>query len=134
MALDRVNHLDFTTPDLEKTIEYLTQKLGFRLLRRTEHLGAAAELMSPAGDIMFEFHQLTEEYEIEFSATRPLFNHVAFEVVDCQEACKELKSKGVPFKIDLDLPHLRKESGRYVANTYDADDKRWIQLYEVERQ
>ena len=131
MALGKVNHLDFFVDDLEKTLEYFTEKMGFKLIRRTEHLGKAIELASPAGDLIFEFHQMTEEYQSNEAPVRPYFSHVAFEVDDLDKTYEELKNKGVPFITELDVPHLRAETGRKVANTYDADGHRWIQLQEV---
>lgn len=130
MALGKVNHLDFFVDDLEKTVEYFTEKLGFKLVRRTDHYGKSVELTTAAADVIFEFHQVTEEYKSKEASGRPYLSHIAFEVDDLDKTCQELKSKGVPFKTDLDAPQFQPATGRRLANTYDADGRRWIQLQE----
>jgi len=130
MALKKINHLDFYVDDLEKTLEYFTEKLGFKLVRRTEHYGKAIELALPASDAIFEFHQVTEEYKSKEASGRPYLSHIGFEVDDLDKTCKELKSKGVPFKAPFDIPRFVPETGRKLANAYDADGRGWIQLQE----
>ena len=129
MALGKINHIDFTVDDLGKAEEYFTKKLGFKLLRRTEHAGKSIELTSPAGDFLFDFHQGSEEvYKTgrEKSPGLPHFNHIAFKVDDINKEFEELKSKGVPFKGDA--PKFAPTTGRTLADAADADGRYWIQL------
>ena len=132
MALGKIDHIDITVDDLEKAEEYFTKKLGFKLLRRTEHGGKSIELQSPAGDFFFEFHQGSEEvYKAERERERPewscLFGHIAFKVDDINKEFEELKSKGVPIRPEGG-PELTTTTGRTLAEIEDADGRFWMQL------
>ncbi len=132
MALGKINHIDFTVDDLDKAEEYFTKKLGFKLLRRTEHGGKSIELTSPAGDFFFDFHQGSEElYKTEreraYNTGGPChFSHIAFKVDDINKEFEELKSKGVSFREDALV--FNPTTGRTLANVPDADERYWIQL------
>ena len=132
MALGKIDHIDFIVEDLDKAEEYFTEKLGFKLLRRTKHGGKAIELKSPAGDFFFDFHQMTDEIMNEIksaqeASTWPIyFNHIAFKVDDINKEFEELKSKGVSFRDDA--PVFVPTTGRRLADAPDADGRYWIQL------
>ena len=130
MALGKINHIDFTVDDLEKAEEYFTKKLGFKLLRRTEHAGKSIELTSPAGDFFLDLHQGSEELykaERESPGGPCHFNHIAFKVDDINKEFEELKSKGVPVR-EEDAPEFNPTTGRTLACAPDADGRFWIQL------
>ena len=129
MALGKIDHIDFFVDDLEKAEEYFTKKLGFKLSRRTEHVGKSIELTSPAGDFLFEFHQGSEELykaERESPGWPCHFSHIAFKVDDINKEFEELKSKGVSF--NEDAPFFYPPTGRTLANVLDADGHWWLQL------
>jgi len=130
MALGKIDHVDFAVDDLEKAEEYFTKRLGFKLLRRTEHLGKSIELTTPAGDFFFDLHQRSEESEKlvkeKFPGWPYLFSHVAFKVDDINKEFEELKSKGVSF--NEDAPFFYPPTGRTLANVLDADGHWWLQL------
>ena len=131
MALGKIDHIDIVVDDLEKAEEFFTKKLGFKLLRRTDHFGKSVELESPAGDFFFDFHQGNEdaykmEKELKGPGGLPHFGHIAFKVDDINKEYDDLKSKGVKFR--LAAPHLTPSTGRTVADTYDADGRFWFQL------
>ncbi len=133
MALGKIDHICFYVDDLEKAEEYFTKRLGFKLLRGTEHGRKSIELTSPAGDFFLEFYKVSEErYKAakEMSPGLPHFSHVAFKVDDINKEVEELISKGVLFK---EAPHFNPESGRTLANTSDADGRYWIQLSSIVR-
>ena len=141
MALGRIHHIDFRVEDLEKTVDYFTKKLGFKVVRRTEHAGGSVELVSPAGGEIFEFRKVTEEYLSRPGViNRAYFNHICFEVQDIDKEYEELKSNGVYFEEDgptpifegpADTPHLQPATGRKLVTTFDAEGHRCIQLVEV---
>ncbi len=132
MALGKIDHIDFTVDDLEKAEKHFTEKLGFKLLRRTDHAGKSIELTSPAGDFFLDIHQMTDEirdeYKTEQEASRwPIyFNHIAFKVDDINKEFEDMKSKGVQFR--LDAPDFNPATGRTLADTPDGDGRFWIQL------
>ena len=131
MALGKIDHIDFIVEDLEKAEEHFTKKLGFKLVRRTEHGGKAIELASPAGDFFFDLHQGSEElYKREREREKPggpcHFGHIAFKVDDINKEFEEMKSKEVLFS--RDAPVFEPTTGRTLANAADADGRYWIQL------
>ena len=131
MALGKIDHIDISVDDLEKAEEYFTKKLGFKLLRRTEHGGKSIELQSPAGDFLFDLHEargeLYEAWKKKEAPGGPLFlSHIAFKVDNIKKEFEELKSKGVSFL--KDAPGFNPTTGRTLANVADADGRFWIQL------
>ena len=134
MALGKIDHIHFVVEDLEKTVDYFTEKLGFKLVR---HYGRSVELTLPSGDEIFEFRQMTEEDKTEDKPSgvkepRPYLHHIAFQADDLDKTYEELKSKGLLFKTELDAPHQATASGRRLAHTYDGDGRRWIQIVQKE--
>ena len=132
MALGKIDHMDFTVGDLAKTEEYLTKKLGFKLLRRNKHKdnSISSELTSPAGDFILQIHQGSEE-ELKKRRVQPpewdlYFNHIAFAVADINRELKELKGNGVLFK-NTSTP-FNPITGRTLANIVGEDGCSWIQL------
>jgi len=130
MALGKIHHIDITVDDLEKAEEYFIKKLGFKLLRYTEHGGKAIEISSPAGDFFLDLHQGSEKrYKAlrEKTTLGPChFGHIAFKVDDINKEYEELKSKGVSFREDA--PVFNSSTGRTLAGAADADGRYWIQL------
>ncbi len=130
MALGKIDHIDLFVDDLEKAEKHFTEKLGFKLLRHTEHVGKSIELASPAGDFFLDLHQGSEELyktEREKSPGWPYyFNHIAFKVENINKEFEDMKSKGVSFR--LDAPNFNPTTGRTLANAPDADGRFWIQL------
>ena len=136
MALGKIDHMDFTTGDLEKAEEYLIKKLGFKPLRRIEHQdkSISSELTSPAGDFVLQLH-LGDEEKLKEKREQALkeslfFNHIAFRVDDINKEYEELKSKGVSFL--KDAPAFNPASGRILANAVDEDGRPWIQLCDTD--
>ena len=118
MTLGKINHIDFCVGDLEKTVKYYTEKMGFKEVRRIEHGGGSVELVSPAGGEIFEFSQVTEEYLRKPGVIdRPYLNHICFEVEDIDKEYEELKSKGVHFE-DADAPKYYAPTDRKLATTF----------------
>jgi len=129
MTLGKIDHISIFVDDLEKAEAYFTEKLGFRLLRRTEHAGKSVELTSPAGDFFFDLHEGNEQlYKgLKERAIGPCHvGHIAFKVDDVNEEFEELKGKGVPFFHET--PVLNPTTGRTLADASDADGRYWIQL------
>ena len=130
MALGKIAHLDLLATDLEKTEKYFTEKLGFKVAKRTKHGGGSIWLVAPEGDEIFEFQQATEEKVNKANNEwgRMFIRHIAFEVGDIDKTFEELKSKGVRFYDPK--PHFFKPTGRKLAMACDEDGRRTIQLQE----
>jgi catechol 2,3-dioxygenase-like lactoylglutathione lyase family enzyme len=117
-----IDHIELIVRDVEEFVTFF-QKLGFKLLTRTSHHGASAELQLP-GDHqpIFEIHQVSGEENIGV-------NHIAFKVDNAQEAYTELQSKGVT---SLRPPNFVVPTGRTTVNFRDPDGWR-LQLVDAER-
>ncbi|GAJ05774.1 unnamed protein product, partial [marine sediment metagenome] len=123
MGLGKIDHIDVSVGNLEMAEKYFTQKLGFRLMRRTEHGGKSVELQSPAGDFFFDIHEGGE------GLYRTEINHIAFSIDDINKEYEDLKSKGVPLRSDA--PVFNPTTGRTLVNVIDFDGHFWIQLTDV---
>ena len=107
------DHFQFIVKDLEESVEYFT-KMGFTLVRRTEHHDGSAEFqIGPDGPIM-ELHP-SERNE------NPGHDHFAVLVEDLEDAIDELREKG----LEVEGPRVVAATGRTLANFRDADGFRW---------
>ncbi len=131
MALGKVNHLHFAVDDLEGTVKYFTEKLGFKPQSLDKRPGRpSVGLMSPAGDLLFDFVKVSDKLkEVEAPVKGwPYLCHVAFEVEDAHKESEELRKKGVTY---VSEPDYNPKSGRTLGRICDADGRRWIQLQEI---
>jgi len=131
MALKRIHHIDIFVDNIEKVSEHFIDKLGFKPVKKSVHVGKSIELAIPAGEeVRFEFHQMTEEYrkthQKEMAYGKPDIDHIGFEVDDINKEFEDMKSKGVSFR--RDAPNLNPTTGRTLADAPDADGRFWIQL------
>jgi catechol 2,3-dioxygenase-like lactoylglutathione lyase family enzyme len=117
-----IDHIEIIVRDVKEYVEFY-QKLGFKLLKWTEHHGGSAELQLPGDNQpIFEIHQLlTEE--------NPGINHISFKVRDIDETHKQLKDAGISFYKDV---HASPTTGRKNALLRDPDGWR-LQLSDEKR-
>lgn len=117
-----IDHIELIVRDVEEFVTFF-QKLGFELLMRTGHHGAAAELKLPGeNQTIFEIHQVGGEEVIGV-------NHIALRVDDAEAAYKEFQAKGVSFTRG---PKYVDATGRTTVELRDPDGWR-IQLVDAER-
>lgn len=117
-----IDHIELIVRDVEEFIAFF-QKMGFKVLTRTSHHGASAELQLPGDNQpIFEIHQVGGEENIGV-------NHIAFKVDNAQESYEELQGKGVK---TLRAPNYVKATGRMTVNFRDPDGWR-MQLVDAER-
>jgi glyoxylase I family protein len=117
-----IDHIELVVRDVDQFVAFF-QRLGFELVRRTEHHGGSAELKLPGpGQPLFEIHRIQGE-------ENPGVNHIAFACDDIAAAHRALSAQGVAFEGG---PHLIAASGRTVANLRDPDGWR-LQLTDPTR-
>ena len=112
--LQGVHHIEFLVRDVDETKEYF-KKLGFEVVRVTDHHGRAVEMRIPGDQVIFEFHTVAK-------SENPGVNLIAFKVDNLEATEGDLRSKGIPFDTD---PQLVVLSGRAVANFRDPQGFRW---------
>jgi catechol 2,3-dioxygenase-like lactoylglutathione lyase family enzyme len=117
-----IDHIELIVRDVEEFVAFF-QKLGFKLLTRTSHHGASAELQLPGpNQPIFEIHQVSGEENIGV-------NHIAFKVDNAQEAYTALQGHGLT---SLRPPNFVTATGRTTVNLRDPDGWR-LQLVDAER-
>lgn len=116
-----IDHIEIIVRNVEEYVAFF-EKLGFKVLTRTAHHGASAELQLPGDNQpIFEIHQVDREENIGV-------NHIAFKVDNAQEAYAELQGKG----LKLRAPNYVVATGRTTVNFRDPDGWR-MQLVDAER-
>lgn len=116
-----IDHIEIIVRNVEEYVAFF-EKLGFKVLTRTLHHGASAELQLPGDNQpIFEIHQVDREENIGV-------NHIAFKVDNAQEAYAELQGKG----LKLRAPNYVVATGRTTVNFRDPDGWR-MQLVDAER-
>ena len=116
-----IDHIEIIVRDVEEYVAFF-QKMGCKLLTRTSHHGASAELQLPGDNQpIFEIHQVGGEENVGV-------NHIAFKVDNAQESYAELTGKGVKMR----EPNYVKATGRMTVNFRDPDGWR-MQLVDAER-
>ncbi len=117
-----IDHLELIVRDVDEFVEFY-EKLGFKLLLRTEHHGGSAELQLPGeNQPVLEIHTVSGEEVIGV-------NHMAFKVASAQEANDDVVSKGIEPERG---PHLVESTGRTNVNLRDPDGWR-LQLVDQDR-
>jgi catechol 2,3-dioxygenase-like lactoylglutathione lyase family enzyme len=117
-----IDHIELIVRDVEEFVTFF-QKLGFKLLTRTSHHGASAELQLPgANQPIFEIHQVGGEENIGV-------NHIAFTVDNAQATYEELRSQGIT---SMRSPNFVPATGRTTVNLRDPDGWR-LQLVDAAR-
>ena len=116
-----IDHIEIIVRNVEEYVAFF-EKLGFKVLTRTSHHGASAELQLPGDNQpIFEIHQVDREENIGV-------NHIAFKVDDAQQSYAELTGRGVKMR----EPNYVKATGRMTVNFRDPDGWR-MQLVDAER-
>jgi catechol 2,3-dioxygenase-like lactoylglutathione lyase family enzyme len=120
--ITQIDHIEIIVNDVEAYVEFY-QKLGFKLLTRTDHHGGSAELQLPGpNQPILEIHTVLGEENIGI-------NHVAFQADDVFATHKELSDKGIRFNGE---PYRNKHTGRGNVRFRDPDGWR-LQLSDKKR-
>ena len=117
-----IDHIEMIVRDVEEYVAFF-EKMGFKVLTRTSHHGASAELQLPGDNQpIFEIHQVGGEENIGV-------NHIAFKVDKAQESYDEFQRKGLKMPR---APNYVKATGRMTVNFRDPDGWR-MQLVDSDR-
>ena len=117
-----IDHIELIVRDVEEFVAFF-ENMGFKVLTRTSHHGASAELQLPGeNQPIFEIHQVGREENIGV-------NHIAFKVDNAQESYAELKAKGLK---NMREPNYVVATGRTTVNFRDPDGWR-MQLVDAQR-
>ena len=112
--VEGVDHVDIFVKDLDEYVEFLHNKLGLEMVRKTGHRGGSVEFRTPPMETIIEVHQTMELYN-------PEINHIALRVSNIREAHDRLKSQGVLFDSP---PKFSEPTGRWIANARFPDGRR----------
>jgi len=112
--IEGVDHVDIFVKDLDEYVDFLQNKLGLEMIRKTAHRGGSVEFRTPPMETLIEVHQTMELYN-------PEINHIALRVGNIQEAYDRLKSQGVLFD---SAPKISEPTGRWIANARFPDGRR----------
>lgn len=94
----RFLHTMLRVHDLEKAVDFFTNKLGLRELRRHENQGGRFTLVFIASGAAGDAAEIELTYNWDEPAPYPtgrFFGHLAFEVENIYEACARLQTGGV---------------------------------------
>lgn len=92
----RILHTMIRVGDLERSIEFYTKVLGMKEIRRTHNAAYKYDLAfvgygtENEGAVL----ELTYNWGVDHYDLGTAFGHIAIEVDDIMEACKDVKSKG----------------------------------------
>jgi len=114
IVVEGVDHIDIFVKDLDEYVDFLQNKLGLEVVKRTAHRGGSVEFRSPPMETIIEVHQTTELYN-------PEINHIALRVSNIQEVHDTLKEQGVIFDSP---PKFSEPTGRWIANARFPDGRR----------
>ena len=120
--ITQIDHIEIIVRDVEAHVAFY-QKLGFKLLMRTDHHGGAAELQLPGpNQPILEIHTVQGEENIGI-------NHIGFQADDVIKTYNEISSRGIRFNGE---PYRNKHTGR--ANVRFRDPDGWrLQLSDKKR-
>ena len=97
----RFHHLHLICRDLENMVEFFTEALGARLVKRKQFGGANGAVLDLAGtNISLRVEKKEESITGDASQTRYGYDHIALEVDDLKQSMEALAPKGVEFISD----------------------------------
>ena len=127
MAIKRLEHVGIMVKDIESSIEFYTQVVGFSLKGQLDH---------PNGEIKLAFLGFNESEETEleliqgYNSDLPVegkVHHIALTVDDVDAEHERLKSLDVTF-IEQEITTLP-NGARYIF--FAGPDGEWIELFET---
>ncbi|WP_155010586.1 VOC family protein [Priestia megaterium] len=127
MAILKFEYVGVQVKDIEKSIEFYTQKVGLELIETLPHTDPSLKLafLGLEGNVIVE---LIQGYNSSLPNEGKV-HHFALAVDGIEEEFERLKSAGVSFVEEniVTLPN----GARYLF--FYGPDKEWIEYYEVKR-
>lgn len=127
MGILKFEHVGVQVKDIEKSIEFYTQKVGLELIETLPHTDPSLKLafLGLEGNVIVE---LIQGYNSSLPNEGKV-HHFALAVDGIEEEFERLKSAGVSFVEEniVTLPN----GARYLF--FYGPDKEWIEYYEVKR-
>jgi lactoylglutathione lyase len=92
----RILHTMIRVGDLERSLEFYTQVLGMRLLRKTDYEGGrfTNAFVGYEDESKAAVLELTHNWDTNSYDPGPGYGHVAIEVDDAYKACDEVRKRG----------------------------------------
>ena len=118
MMIQGIDHIDLVVGNLEEFIDFFI-KLGFQVLRLTNHGGTAVEIQYPGKDQpIIELHPS----QLPNGRSQPLgLRHIAFKVDDIDTLAKLVKQHEIE---SVAPPHFYKPTGRMLFSVLDPDGRK----------
>jgi len=107
--MEKVDHIGIAVKDLDATLKFYEEVLGLQVTQRMDH-GISRGAFVEIGGVEFEF---LENKDPNSAIARHIekrgegFQHIAFKVLNIQEAMEGLKKKGIPFIDEKPRPGAR---------------------------
>ncbi len=121
--INRIDHTAIVVLDLEKTIQFYTQVLGFQVARRLEFPGRELVLLAlgeePAAKIeLLRYDASDPSTSIPTDRTLLGLRHLAFRVSDVRTTYEQLSKAGMKMEAE---PPFQKPNGPPIAFGYDPN-------------
>lgn len=116
----RIDHVTILVEDLERSVRFYTEKLGFEVRGETPPEGGMKTVFLRSGEAFIDLYGLLEGRPVrrERGEREAGFVHLALKVEDFDETYMELLRRGVEFHIG---PLYQPRSGRRIAFFKDPD-------------
>ncbi len=120
-----VAHIGLYIKDLERSIRFYEDILGFQMIRRFTSLEGNLMAFMKSGNLVIELIQHVEWMDRKDG----LYDHIAMEVEDIESATKELVEKGIEMEMEIYHDMLVTTEGvKYVA--FRGPDGEHLELYQ----
>lgn len=116
----RIDHVTILVEDLERSVKFYTEKLGFEIRGETPPERGMKTVFLKSGEACIDLYGMVEgkPFRRERHEHEVGFVHLALKVENFDETYKELLKRGVDFHIG---PFYQPRSGRRIAFFKDPD-------------
>ena len=120
-----VAHVGLYIKDVERSIKFYQEILGFEMIRRFTSLEGNLMAFMKSGNLIIELIQHVEWMDRKDG----LFDHIAMEVTDIEAVSEALKAKGITFEADIYYDSLVTDAGvKYQA--FRGPDGEHLEIYQ----